>query len=62
MFLDSVIAQFDKSIIDWILSTIGRNVQVIASRMTEDGYELILEGEETQVKEVVFVLSQGGVL
>ena len=57
--LESIITPFPKSMIEWVLDTLGPQVQVVASRLTEDGIELVLEGEVKQVSEVIYVLGQG---
>lgn len=57
--IESVSTIHCKSIINWFLECIAPDVVVVGSQMTEDGWELLMEGPTTQLSEVVFVLGQG---
>lgn len=48
-----------KSIINWFLECIAPDVVVVGRAITEDGWELLMEGPTNQLSEVVFVLGQG---
>lgn len=49
-----------KPIINWFLECIAPDVVIVGSAITEDGWELLMEGPTNQLSEVVFVLGQGG--
>lgn len=46
-----------KPMIESTLFLFGPDVKVVGSRMTEDGFDLVLEGPEAQVLDVVHRLS-----
>lgn len=53
--LDSIEFKAPRPVIEKILSTYAPNVQVVGSRITEDGYELVLEGEMAEVATLEYV-------
>lgn len=57
--LESVVTPMPKSVINWYLSTIAPDVVVVGSRITEDGWELVLEGKPVQMTELIYALAEG---
>lgn len=57
--IESVVTPFSKGIIEWCLETLAPEVVVVGRRITEDGWELVLEGNTRQVSELVYVLAEG---
>ena len=53
--LESVIVALPKHLIEFDLEQFGQDVVVVASRMTEDGYELVLEGDAGQVADLIYL-------
>jgi hypothetical protein len=49
--IESVVVHLSKQQIEFDLS--GYDVRVIGSRMLETGYELVLEGEESEIAELL---------
>jgi hypothetical protein len=56
--LESVVTQWGRMTINWVLTTLGPKVDVVGCRETEDGFELVLEGDPAQVAEIIYVLGQ----
>lgn len=56
---ESVVTRFGVQMVDWLLFTIAPSVRVVGHQHTEDGLELVLEGEAGQVSEMVYCLGQG---
>lgn len=50
--LESLVIQLPKNSIDYILSGYPE-LEVVASRFTEDGWELIIEGDGSAIAELV---------
>lgn len=55
--LESVVVFLPKPTIEAILTRWGRHVHVIGSRITEDGYELVLEGDAAEMSEVLYLFN-----
>lgn len=55
--LDARVINREKSQIEDDLSVYAPTTLVVGSRMTEDGYELVLEGPEDEIDEVFFFWS-----
>lgn len=60
--LESIIVTLPKHLIEFVLAKYGADVHVVGSRLTEDGIELVLEGDAVQVSEVLYVLDMFAVL
>lgn len=56
--LDSVETTYGKDVIEFYLLLFGPEVEVVGSKITEEGYTLILEGPEIQVNTLLEVLGQ----
>lgn len=50
--IESVVVHLPKATIDSDLSMF--NVRVVGSQMLEDGYELLIEGDESELGELVY--------
>ncbi len=56
--LESLVVNLPKDVIEWYLETLAPSVQVVGHRMTEDGYELVLEGNPGQIADLVYVFGE----
>lgn len=56
---DAVDVERSKQQIESDLSLLAPSVQVVASRMTEDGYTLVLEGEPNELASIIHFWGQG---
>lgn len=57
--LDSFVTPFPKDVIEWWLDCFRDVVTVVGSRLTEDGWELVLEGDWRAIGELMQVLGEG---
>ncbi len=53
---DLILAPNNRIRINLVLTTITPNVNVIASRITEDGYELVVEGSIFEIADCIYLL------
>jgi hypothetical protein len=58
MAIESVIVNRPKEQIEQDLPRFGPTVQVVGWRMTEDGYELLLEGPSGEVADLIWFWGQ----
>lgn len=58
MTTESVVVSKPKEQIESDLSRFGPNVKVVGSRMTEDGYELLLDGPSGEVADLIWFWGQ----
>ncbi len=53
--VESVVVAKSKTQIEADLTAFGQGVTVVGSRMTEDGYELVLEGSLVKITELIYL-------
>lgn len=58
MKTESFVSPFAKEVIEWWLDIYRNTISVVASRMTEEGWELVVEGSKKEVSMLVWILGE----